>query len=228
MIILLKNVELYYEFYDNNKNDTLIMLHGNGENSSIFHSALKELNKYFNVYLIDSRGHGKSSSYNYDFHYSDMMEDIHEFISKLNIKNPYIYGFSDGAIIALLLQIKYNIAKELILSGVNIKYDGLDDITYNEILKNAKQNDNSLITRLNKLMAYEPNINLASLNKITCKVYLLFGENDVILKSHQKLIKQNIKRSSLMIIKNEDHGSYIYNNIKIGKIIVKLLKNQNL
>lgn len=53
-----------------------------------------------------------------------MAEDVIEFIKKLNIKAPILYGFSDGGIIGLLIAIKEpQLLSNLIISGANITPD---------------------------------------------------------------------------------------------------------
>ncbi len=40
--------------------DVLILLHGNGENCDYFEHQIKEFSRYYHVYAIDTRGHGKT------------------------------------------------------------------------------------------------------------------------------------------------------------------------
>ena len=50
-----------------------------------------------------------------------MCDDIIEFIKKINIEKPILYGFSDGGIIVLLIAIKEpNLLSKIIISGANI------------------------------------------------------------------------------------------------------------
>ena len=97
MIQQTSKINLYYE-----KTGTgvpLIMLHGNGEDHTIFNKATAVLKKHFTVYAIDTRGHGKSSPVD-ELHYEDMANDVYEFICKLNLEKPIVYGFSDGGILS--------------------------------------------------------------------------------------------------------------------------------
>lgn len=52
-----------------------------------------------------------------------------------------------------------------------------------------------------KNMLNEPNISIEDLQKITIPVHVLAGEKDVIKLEHTKLIANNIKNSTLEIIK---------------------------
>lgn len=57
------------------------------------------------VYAIDSRGQGESATPK-EYHYKDMAADVICFIESLHIEKPVLCGFSDGAIITLLVALK--------------------------------------------------------------------------------------------------------------------------
>ena len=73
------------------------------------------------------------------------------------------------------------------------------------------------------MMLDEPNIPLTDLKKICIPVHVLAGEKDVIKYEHTKLIADNINNSTLEIIKDEKHGSYIIHSDKIYEIIKKYI-----
>ena len=217
MKILVNNVNLYYEEYGNGQ--PIILLHGNQETHEIFDKLIDKLKENYKVYAIDSRCHGKSEN-PIDISYDLMCDDIIEFIKKLNIQKPILYGFSDGGIVGLLIAIKEpNLLSNLIISGANITPDVLTFF-------------DNMITKLFyfftrskyiKMMLDEPNIPLRDLKKINIPVHVLAGEKDVIKYEHTKLIADNISNSTLEIIKNENHGSYIIHSDKLYEIIKKYI-----
>lgn len=217
MKFLVNNVNLYYEEYGNGQ--PIILLHGNQETHEIFDKLIYNLKENYKVYAIDSRCHGKSEN-PIDISYDLMCDDIIDFIKKLNIEKPILYGFSDGGIIGLLIAIKEpNLLSKLIISGANITPDVFTPF-------------DMLITKLFyfftrskyiKMMLDEPNIPLKDLQKITIPVHVLAGEKDVIKLEHTKLIADNIKNSTMEIIPKEKHGSYIIHSNKIYEIIKKYI-----
>ena len=58
MFITVNGYRLYYEKHGEGR--PLILLHGNGQDHTIFDRALPLLEKSFCCYLVDSRGHGQS------------------------------------------------------------------------------------------------------------------------------------------------------------------------
>ncbi len=217
MKIKVNNIELYYEKYGKGK--PIILIHGNQETHEIFDKLIEKLKTNYEVYAIDSRCHGKSENPK-EISYDLMCEDLILFINKLNVEKPIIYGFSDGGIVGLLIAIKEpTILSSLVISGVNIT-------------PNAFRKMDFLLTKLAymftrskyiKMMLTEPNISKEELGKIKIPVHILAGENDVIKLEHTKLIKNNIPNSTLEIIENENHGSYIIHSDKIYEILKKYI-----
>ena len=96
MKVFVNNVNLYYETFG--EGQPIILLHGNQETHEIFDKLIDKLKDNYKVYAIDSRCHGKSENTK-EISYNLMSDDIIEFIKKLNIDKPILYGFSDGGII---------------------------------------------------------------------------------------------------------------------------------
>ena len=95
----IRGIRLYYEIIGSGR--PLVMLHGNGEDHTIFQEAADVLSRQFACYLIDTRDHGKSTPVK-ELHYTDMAEDVLAFLEEKDLKDAVLYGFSDGGIIGLL------------------------------------------------------------------------------------------------------------------------------
>lgn len=217
MKIKVNDIELYYEKYGTGK--PIILIHGNQESHEIFDKLIEKLKSNYEVFAIDSRCHGKSENPK-EISYNLMCDDIINFIKELNIEKPILYGFSDGGIIWLLVAIKeHDLLSNLIISGVNITPDVFN--TFDLLLTKLFY----FFTRSKyiKMMLDEPNITIEDLKKITIPVHVLAGEKDIIKLEYTKLIANNIKNSTLEIIKNENHGSYIIHSDKLYEIIKKYI-----
>ena len=213
MHIAVNNTKLFYKKTGQGK--PIILLHGNGEDHTIFDVLTKRLSENYTVYAIDSRDHGKSGKVKV-LNYSDMMEDTAAFIRDLNIQQPILYGFSDGGIIGLLLAIKYpDILSKLIISGANINPDGVKK-KWVFLMKLSY-----FFTRGNKLklMLTQPNIPLSDLNKITTPTVVIAASNEFCTDEHTRLIAANIQGSILNVLEGESHGSYVINSEKLYGVI---------
>ncbi len=214
--INVNNINLFYTVTGSGA--PLIMLHGNGEEHTIFDEAIELLSKHFSVYAIDSRDHGRSDKVA-ELHYDDMVEDIRAFIEELGLEKPVLYGFSDGGIIGLILAIKYpDLLSKVIGSGVNVNPDGLVKGWHNifKIIYFFNRD------RKFKLMLTEPDITEEMLSKINIPVFLTGGSKDMIQQKHMKFITDSIPEAELLIFEGEKHGSYIIHSQKIAEYILEI------
>ena len=217
MTISVNGVELYYE--KSGQGDPVILLHGNSQDHTIFNGLIEKLSANYTVYAIDSRDHGKSGKVKH-LNYVDKMEDVFEFINKLNIKNPALFGFSDGGIIGLLLAIRHpDILSKLIVGGANTHPSGAKSILMflGKIIYFFTRNNKI------KLMLTQPDISDAELNGIITPTLVVAGQNDFIKEEHTVSMAKNIPGSELKILDGENHGSYISDSAKIYGIITEFL-----
>ena len=80
---------------------------------------------------------------------------------------------------------------------------------------------------LMQMMLTEPHISSAELGTIACPTLVVAGEHDLIAEEHTRQIAGSIPNSILLILAGEDHGSHIWQNPKMGKILIDYLR-QNL
>ncbi|WP_144277129.1 alpha/beta fold hydrolase, partial [Chlorobium sp. KB01] len=94
---------LHYKTYelDDPEAPWVVFVHGAGGSSSIWFLQIKEFIRYFNVLLVDLRGHGRSKGMlphkderHYDF--EDITRDIIEVLDSLNIRKAHFIGISLG------------------------------------------------------------------------------------------------------------------------------------
>lgn len=217
MDIKVNNINLFYEVYGEGM--PIILVHGNGETHEIFDKLIEKLKINYKVYALDSRCHGKSEKTKI-ISYDLMAQDVIEFIKKLEINKPIFYGFSDGGIIGLLIAIKEpQLLSNLIISGANITPDGTTkkDVILTKLIYYITRN------KLIKMMVYEPNITIEELQRIEIPVHVIAGEKDVVRYEHTKKISDNIKNSTLKIVPNATHSSYIVHNEEIYNVIKEYL-----
>ena len=215
MEIKVNNVSLYYEVVG--EGDPLILIHGNGDDHTIFNEAVDVLKNTFTCYLIDSRGQGKSSPtdlINYDI----MADDIISFVEQMELTDVCFFGFSDGAIIGMIASIKRpELFKRLILSGANASPQGVKLWMLLYLRVTSIFDHDPLL----KLMLTEPHISASDLRKITTPTLVVVGSKDLIKKSHTKWIVSSIPNSRLLVLKGENHDSYVVGSAKIAKYIIK-------
>lgn len=192
----------------------IILLHGNGEDKSIFIELSRGLSDKYTVYSIDSRCHGESSSGKLT--YDDMAEDIHAFILAMHLENVSLLGFSDGGIVALKLAIKYpKLIEKYFILGANTNPKGLSaKVRFLYRIAYFLFRDPKI-----GLMLKEPHISNEELNSIQDSCVIIAGEKDVIIPTHTKNIAENIYSGKLIIIPQHTHTSYVIHNDMLSEIV---------
>ena len=211
------SADIFYTLHENGKEKTLVMLHGNGESSRRFEKHVPILSEHYNLLLIDSRGHGRSTPGGGDLSLGNMAVDLENVFDALKLDKVYLLGFSDGANIAMIFTPKNNTRIEkLVLVGGNLNYSGFTFSTkllvavgyYLSYISMKLDKRNKLNNSYYYLMFKEPNIRPADINKIEAETLVMAGDKDMIKRSHTDLICNSIKRGMLKIYTG-DHF-YIY------------------
>jgi pimeloyl-ACP methyl ester carboxylesterase len=206
MKIAVNNIELFYN--KSGSGEPLILLHGNGEDHHIFDVLVKKFEHNFTVYSIDSRNHGESSSSD-DFSYESMAQDIFCFISKLQLKNVRLAGFSDGAIIGLILAMKHpECVGKIALLGVNLKPEDFTEESYAFVKETYEMTKDPLF----KLMLEQPSIELDEVKAVFIPTLIIAGEQDIFKPETFVKLAQTMPDAKLIIMKDHEHDSYIVNS----------------
>lgn len=197
----------------------VILLHGNnGHSSHLKETADRLVAAGYRTYALNSRGQGANAPVA-EYHYTDMGEDLYQFIQHLNLRRPAIFGWSDGGIISLQMEILHpGTAGLIITSGANTYPEGVGT-DWLEEQKRLYPNAPSL----QRMMYYEPHITHQQLATIHCPSLICGGEHDIIPEWHTREIASHIPHAQLLIIPGEDHGSHIWQNTRMGDIIVDFL-----
>lgn len=87
--------------------EPLIILHGLFGMLDNWGSIGRELSKYYTVYLVDQRNHGKSP-HSMDFNYDLLAEDIKEFMTEVGIDKAHMIGHSMGGKSVMRFAQKYS------------------------------------------------------------------------------------------------------------------------
>lgn len=213
------DIELFYE--EKGSGEPLILLHGNGEDHTVFGKVAEHFAKEYRVIAIDTRGHGNSPLGEAPFSIYQFAEDLNDFMTGHKIEKANILGFSDGGNIALVFASKYpEKVVKLVANGANTKPAGIRLLVYMAIL--LRYMLYSLATTFSKkyelkkalysLMLKEPHISKEELESITAPTLVLVGTNDIIKESESRYIKESVVNGEIVFVLG-DHF-IVKNNVK--------------
>lgn len=197
----------------------VVLLHGNGGSHKSMLTQAKQLARAgYRVYSPDSRGQGANPPLE-EYHYADMAEDSWCFIRALGLEKPAVYGWSDGGILALMIEMAHpGTCGSIAVSGANLFPDcgpGFEEFKA-WILSEG--------TPLAMMMLSEPDINPSDLAAIKCPALVTVGDKDLISIEHTHLISDNIPGSELVVVKNATHSSFIKRNPRMGRLLIDFLR----
>lgn len=214
-------------YIEKGEGDAIILLHGNGEDSTYFENQIDPLSRHFRVIAVDSPGHGKSPRGEGEFTLSRFADDIKQFMDEMGIRDANLLGFSDGGNIALIFALRYpEMVKKLILNGANLYPMGLKTEIYKEIIRDwnrARRNPNlKREEELLNLMVKEPNIKPKELGKIKSPALVIVGDKDLIRRKHSKMIADSLANGSFSEIPG-DHFIAYYESDLFNKVALDFL-----
>lgn len=195
----------------------VILLHGNGGSHNDLETTHRELAQAgYMVYALDSRGQGANKPLP-EYHYKDMAADVYEFIKLKGLEKPAVFGFSDGGIIALQLEVMYpGTLGAIVTGGANIFVENALIPSFAEGFL-AQPSTEPLVIMLQT----EPSMTVEDMKGIGCPSLIMSGEHDLIRQEHTLLIGESIPSGRPVIIPGEDHGSYICNSPKLAPLILQ-------
>ena len=218
------NIQLHYT--EHGSGEPLVLLHGNGEDSSYFEHQIAFFQDRYRVIAVDTRGHGKSPRGTAPLTLNQFADDLSAFMDELDIASAHILGFSDGANVAMLFALAHPTrVKSLVLNGGNLFPEGLTEQTRREIDEEYEQavsaNDENLLELL-RLMIDEPHIDPAQLSELNKPTLVVAGTDDMIEETHTCLIAESIPNAQLAIIEGT-HFVAFENSDAFNRVVSEFL-----
>jgi len=199
------DIELHYT--QRGSGEPLVLLHGNGEDSTYFEHQVGFLAKRFRVIAPDTRGHGKTPRGAAPFTLEQFACDLREFLDGLDIGAAHLLGFSDGANIAMLFALAHpGRVKSLVLNGGNLFPEGLEPDVRAEDARafaEAQAAGDTRALELLRLMMDEPHIRPEQLAGICVPTLVVAGTHDMILEEHTRLIAASIPGARLAFVEGD-------------------------
>ena len=205
-------MDIKHYFIEKGYGEPLILLHGNGENCAYFVGQIDVFSRYYHVYALDTRGHGKTPRGEAPFTIRQFADDLLDFMDEHHLERANILGFSDGGNIAMVFAMKYpDRVDRLILDGANLDTKGVKSSIQIQIeigyrfarLFARKSEEAARHAEMLGLMVNDPNVAPEELAKIRSKTLVMAGTKDMIKERHTRLIASRIPDASLVFIEGD-------------------------
>jgi pimeloyl-ACP methyl ester carboxylesterase len=235
----INGVRIWYAVYGHGK--PVILLHGGLANSNYWGNQVPVLAKRYQVIVMDSRGHGRSSRDSQAYSYDLMASDVLGLMDFLKIKQAAIVGWSDGAILGMDIAIHHpeRITK-LFAFGANSDPSGTLDASKSPVfsaysLVRAKQEYeklsptptqyNEFLNQIKTMWETQPNFTKAELNGIKTPTWIVDGDHDEgIKRENTELMAAEIPNAGLLLQPAVSHFSFIQDPEQFNNDVLHFLE----
>ena len=206
-------MDININYIEKGSGEPLILLHGNGEDCSYFNGQLDAFARYFHVYALDTRGHGKTPRGTAPFTIRQFADDLLTFMYAHEIARAHLLGFSDGGNTAMIFAMQHpGRVMRLILYGANLDARGVKpgvqlpiELGYRFAKLFARRSAEARQhAELLGLMVNDPAVQPEELAGIQAPTLVVAGTRDMIKEQHTRQIAASIPSAQLVIL-DGDH-----------------------
>lgn len=211
--------KIEYGIYGDLSKEPLVMLPCNGNDMHNFDDTLlPEMAKHFKVITVSPRGTGASERGEGELTFDVESDDLLCMLDELGIEKTHLFGFSDGGNLALVFTVQHgDRVLSLIPMGANINAWGTKITNQIEIvfeywmlcIKAKITNDPAVALKrdIQGMMVGQPNLKFKDLKNINVPTLNIFGQGDMMYRTHSKRITKSIPGAEELMVKGGGHSS---------------------
>jgi len=219
----------------------VILLHGGLANSNYWGNQVPVLMKRYQVIVMDSRGHGRSTRNAEPFGYELMASDVTGLMDYLKIREAAIVGWSDGAILGLEIAVHHpERVTKLFAFAANSDPSGVADIAksavFNAYIARAATEYRKLsptpdqyapfLAQISRMWAAQPNITAEQLRGITVPTWIVDADHDEAIKrENTEFMASQIPDSGLLLQPQVSHFSFLQDPAQFNSDVLHFLEH---
>ena len=224
--------------------EPVILLHGGLINSNYWGNQIPVLAKYYQVIVMDSRGHGRGSHNEQPFGYDLMVSDVIGLMDYLKIQKAAIVGWSDGAIVGLDIAIRHpERLTKLFAFGANSDPSGvMENLQQSEVFKACAarlSNEYAALSptpneyesfrdRIRKMQETQPNFTAEQLRTIKVSTWIVDGDHEEAIKRENTLfMADQIPNAGLLLQPAVSHFSPLQDPEQFNSDVLHFLQHVN-
>lgn len=211
---------IWYDTYGSGP--PVILLHGGlGHSGNWGYQVPALVTSGYRVVVIDSRGHGRSTRDERPFTYELMASDVSTVMDVLHLEKVGLVGWSDGAIIALILAMKAPTrVAGVFFFGCAMDPSGTKEIEFTPILERCfgrhmkdyaqlsptPDQFEAFSTAIDLMQQTQPNYSAQDLAQISVPVAIVQSERDEFIKhEHAKYLARTIPQATFIHLTGVSH-----------------------
>ena len=218
-IVTLNGTDVYYEVYG--KGEPLFLLHGYTQSSKSWLPYVADYANDFEVYLVDLKGHGKSSQFTEKLSIKAVASDVDALIKYLQLDSINAIGFSYGGDILFQLALLHpGLIKSMIIIGscgtwnvnnfpVWREYLSYKNINHLPWMREEQTSEEQIKSILDQVPNYNISFSEEELKSIQAKTLIVVGDqDDSIPLACISSARNNLPNSFLWVLPNTGHVAH--------------------
>jgi pimeloyl-ACP methyl ester carboxylesterase len=230
-------IKVWYAVYG--RGDPVILLHGGLANANYWGHQVRALQRHYQVIVMESRGHGRSSRNQEPYGYDLMASDVVALLDHLKIRKVAIVGWSDGAIIGLDIAMKHpERVSKLFAFAANSDPSGVADIAnsdvFNAYIARAGEEYKRLsptpteykdfVADITKMWESQPKWTASDLAAIKVPTWIVDGDHDEAIKrENTEFMAASIPGAGLLIQPQVSHFSFLQDPEQFNDDLLRFL-----
>lgn len=219
----------------------VILLHGGmGHSGNWGYQVPALIDAGYQVVVIDSRGHGRSTRDERPYSYELMASDVLAVMDELRLERAALVGWSDGACIALICGNQSpERAAGVFFFGCNMDPSGTKAVEFGPILQrcfhrqtkdyaalSATPDDfEAFSSAVNLMMETQPNYTREDLGRIRVPVAIVQSEHDEFIKpEHATYLAESIPHATLTILPGVSHFAPLQRPNEFNRVLLTFLE----
>jgi pimeloyl-ACP methyl ester carboxylesterase len=205
-------IRLWYATYGHG--DPVILVHGGLANSSYWGWQIPVLAQHYQVIVLDSRGHGRSTRTDVPIGYDLMASDVLGLMDYLHIGKAALVGWSDGAIIGV---------KDVDKSPVFIAYEDRASHEYATLSPTPGQ-FKAFLDNISKMWASEPHFTASELRGIRTPTWIVDADRDEAIKrENTDYMASLIPGAGELILPRVSHFAFLQDPALFNEALLRFL-----
>jgi pimeloyl-ACP methyl ester carboxylesterase len=234
-------VHTYYEVAG--AGEPLVLLHGGFCTVETFGAQTPALAGQYRVYVPERRGHGRTPDVEGPITYENMAQDTIAFMEALGISSAHLVGWSDGAIVGLLVALhRPDLVRKLVLIGQAVNHEGATP-EVKRLMANFTQQDlppmlrelyvsvspdgpghfGVVFDKMHQLLRTEPTIELAELEGVAAPTLILIADDDMVTIEHAAAMQRALPDAQLAVVPGTSHALPMEKPEIVNRLILDFL-----
>jgi len=233
-------IRLWYAVYGHG--DPVILVHGGLANSDYWGLQIPVLARRYQVIVLDSRGHGRSTRTAAPIGYDAMASDVLALMDTLQVRKAALVGWSDGAIIGLDIAIHHpERLSRLFAFAANSDPSGVKDVDKSPVftayidraaheyqkLSPTPTQFKAFLDTISKMWASEPHFTETELRGIKVPTWIVDADHDeAIRRENTDYMASLIPGAGELILPAVSHFAFLQDPEQFNRAIRHFLESR--